>query len=137
MLSETAKSLIKIEIKHLHCCILIYQVSHLITEGYEVSEAKFHLHKSMVTTPGDLVFHVFGNGFQEDFLCCPPRDGCEAVAPWILLIAALSQELLLAYQGASKIIKSGLTMTSASSLSTHGYIPSGHMDLFMSSLGIP
>ena len=102
----------------------------------------------MMTAPDQfLVFHVFANSFQEDFLHHLRRFRGGAgwpVVPQIFLLILLQDRRDVAFfqssgnspnhHGLSKIVESGLTMTPASSLSTHGCIPSGPMDLCVSGL---
>lgn len=65
-MGENVESLAEIKTDNIHWAadsILMYQVSHLIAEVYEVGEAWLVLDGSMLTTPNDL--HVPGNGFQD------------------------------------------------------------------------
>ncbi|KAJ7399006.1 hypothetical protein BTVI_119305 [Pitangus sulphuratus] len=75
------------------------------------------------------------------------RDSAEAdwlVVPWVLLLAPLKTGVTFAIihssgtsldlHDLSEMILSGLTLVSVNSLNSHGFIPSGSMDLWMSSL---
>ena len=95
----------------------------------------------MLTTPDNLLFlHLLRDDMQNELLDHLSRDGSEVdwpVVPWVLLLAlfedwsdagflqSLGTSPVL--QDLSKMMESGSAMTSASSLSTHGCIPSGPM----------
>lgn len=57
-----------VKINNIQCSFL----SKLVISLQKVSQAWFHLHKSMLTTPS-LALHVFGKGFQEDLFLSPSR----------------------------------------------------------------
>lgn len=94
--------------------------------------------KFMLTTPSHiLVLHVSGNTFQDHLLYHLHRDKqgffiCTSPdSPWTQIFfqsSGTSPHDLL------KKIKSALTLTSVSSISTHGCILSSPMDSFMLSL---
>lgn len=97
----------------------------------------FLLCKSMLTTPIHfLVLHVFGNVFQDYLPLHFLRDWCEvdqSVAFQFLLLVLLDHSDIcflpvlrnLHLHNLSKMTKSSLTMTLASSLNTHECILSG------------
>ena len=102
----------------------------------------------MLTTPSHLlVLYLFTNGSQDYLLHHLPRNRGEADQPvvcWIPLLLFLKTGVTFAFSwssgasssrhGLSQIIKSGLTMTPASSLSSHGCTLLGPMDLRMCGL---
>lgn len=102
----------------------------------------------MVTTHIPLfIVLMSGNGSQDYLLHHLPRNWGEADQPivcWIPLLLFLKIGVTFAFSwpsgassshhGLSQIIRSGLTMTPASSLSSHGRIPLCPMDLHMYSL---
>lgn len=102
----------------------------------------FSFHKLILTTPkSPYCLYMFGNGLQDYLL--HHRDQGEAY--WLFLpfwtigltfASSGPQEpsLTTTFQ---KITKSGLAVTPACSLSTHGYIPQGPMDSCMSSFIVP
>ena len=136
------ESLTKVKINNNRCSPLIDLASYLIIEGSQVDQPLFHLHKPMLTTPKHLpVLNVPGNGFQGWLLHHFPGDQGETAQPvvtHILLLALLGQGIgaiaFFQWLGSpsdhhdlSKIIETDNAMTSASSLSTHGWYLLSHL----------
>lgn len=68
-MGESFKGITEVHEDNIPWYSLIHQAGHFIIEGYEVDQAWFSLIKCMLTTSDYfLVFHVFQNAFQEDFL---------------------------------------------------------------------
>lgn len=89
------------------------------------------------------VFHKLRNGLQDELFRHLSRDCSEAdwpVVSWILFHALFEDwgDIGLStspdYHNFSKMIKGGLAVMCAISLTAHGYFPSGPMHLWMSSL---
>lgn len=106
------------------------------------------LHKSILTHPNYYcVLTMVGNGFQGDLIYHLSREYIKsdwAVVVWFFLLPFLKTAVTFAFlqsYGTSPschygtmFIESGLTMTSSRFLNTHGSIPSGPMDFFLSRL---
>jgi len=68
-MGDIVKNLTNEETNNIHCPPLTLQANHLIAEGYQVGQALFPLHKSILISPDHLlVFVTFGNCFQKDLL---------------------------------------------------------------------
>lgn len=102
--------------------------------GSRHGQARFPLHKSLRTTPNHLLVLMFWNGFQDyllHLLSWDRGDGYQPVVLWIFLLALLedSSDICFlsgnssAHHDLPKIIKTGLMVTSASSLGTYGGTP--------------
>lgn len=122
--------------------VCILKCYHLIISGHWVW---LPLRNSMMTTPNNfLVYKMFENSFKIFFSFLFPRIKVKHLNPQFLRSCFLKSVVIFAFfqsSGTSSnhhdlpkmIIKSGLAVT-ASSLNTCGCIPSGSMDLCISSL---
>ena len=142
-MGDSIHSLAEVKVGDIHCSPPIYPAADAIIEGNEDGQAQFPLVESMLTTPHNLlVFRLLGDGIQNKLSQHLSRDRGETdwpVVSRILLLALLKTEVTLAIlqssgpspvlHDLSKMIESGLAVTSASSLGTHGCIPSGPKDL--------
>lgn len=116
--------------------------SHFVVKGYQIGQRRSPFHKSLLSTPSPhFVLRTFGNSFQ-DWLNHLPRDQSKADQfPWSSLLPLLKTGATFVifqfsrsspnHHHLSKMIESGLAMTPTSSLTTHGCITSGLVDLCM------
>jgi len=99
----------------------------------------------MLTTPDNLLYlHLLKGNIQNELFhhICREGEADWPVVPWssfflktgVTLAFIQSSGTFPVLQDLSKMMESGSAMMSASSLSTHGYMPSGPMDLWVSSL---
>lgn len=127
---------------NIHC---IHHAGHFFTEAYQVGQVWLFLGESYLTAPDDfLLFHMPGNARISCSITFPgikvSLTGLYFLWSSFLLFLkigvtfAFVQSLGTSPNNKAKIIESGLTITSASSLSTCGFISSGHMDFWMYSL---
>lgn len=116
---------------------LIHWYSHVTGESHQVGQTWFPLHKLMLNIANHLlVLHIFWNGLQDYLLHQGDADWLFLPFLKIRLTFASSSPrepspITTTFQ---QIMKSGLAVTPASSLSTHGDSPSGPTDKSMSSL---
>lgn len=138
--NRSIKSLIEVKIHNTRYSPPIHQPSHLVLEGYQVGQAWLPFYKSVFNILNHiLVLNVFGNAIQEDTISFPGMKVklTDLQFPESLLFSKTGEAFaFLQFSGASlshydlsKIIEIGLSMTSASSLSTAGCIQSGLIDL--------
>jgi len=128
---------------NIHGFPLIHQVGDSITEAHQVGQPGPPLGESMLTTPDDSLLPPCAIVLFDHF----PRDQEKAkqpVPPCVLLLALSEIGVTFAFfqssgispscHNSAKIIESGLTVTFASSLSTHRCIPSVPMNMGMASV---
>jgi len=90
-MGDRVKSFAKVKVHNIHWPPLIYPAGHNVIEGYQSSQARFPLGKSMLTTTLNLLkFHLLGGDIHNKLFYHLPKDRGEADSP------VVSQILLLA-----------------------------------------
>ena len=146
-MGDSVKSLAEVKLDNIHCSPLIYPASHVIIGGYLFGEHDFHLVNpcrpflitfsstclkmtsrinSSITFPG-MEMWLIGLQFPGSFFLTIFKTG-------VTLSSLQLSGTFPVLHDPSKMIESGLVMTSASTFSTQGCITSGPMALWVSSL---
>lgn len=145
-MGDSDQSLAKIKINIL-CSPLVHQAGHFVIDSYQVGQAIISFCKSRLTTPNHcLVLSVLGIGFQYNFPIKFPRIKVRLTGLQCSVSSCLSLKIEVTFAffhflGLSpnclellKMMKSSLTMTLASCLSTSVCIPLVLMALCISGL---
>lgn len=78
----------------IHCSLLVHQADHFITEGYQVCQAWFSLHKSTLLPPNHFqVLNIFGTCLWNYLLHHLPRYRGDA--DWLVVAHILILLLLM------------------------------------------
>ncbi|XP_048781947.1 uncharacterized protein LOC125684133 isoform X2 [Lagopus muta] len=111
----TASSLAEIKVGHIHCSPPIHPARDNIIEGHQVGGARPPPAEPVLTAPHHLLFfQLSGDGIQHSCSITFPGTESSGTSPVL--------------QHLPKTTKSGSAITSASSLSSRGCIPSAPMD---------
>ena len=88
-MGDCVESLAEVKVDNIHGSPFVYAASHVIVESHYISQARFLLGESMVTTPDNLLFlHLLDDGLEDKLLHHLSKDGGEAdqpLVPWVII----------------------------------------------------